>query len=255
MYPNRKENKLIQPKLSRFIPLLGSKAHVRFVWTLAILLLISSGITYRVLASKIVNTIISLPVPLSKFPTVIDNWTGEYVAIPEVTRQYMERNFADDYFSRHYINSDSQSWADVYVVYCSTRPGGMLGHQPGVCYPGNGWILDSTVESSFSTSQDRKINCLIHRFHKDKPSYVEIVVLNFYVVNGRLSTDQSGFRGFSGRKFNFLKNPARYVAQVQISSTNENSIQAAAKDMTELILDFLPDENGGVAAFEMYGHY
>jgi hypothetical protein len=30
----------------------------------------------------------------------------------------------------------------------------------------------------------------------------------------------------------------------------ENSVRKAAEDMTEFILDFLPDENGDVAAFD-----
>jgi hypothetical protein len=38
------------------------------------------------------------------------------------------------------------------------------------------------------------------------------------------------------------------VAQVQISSVLENSIRTAAEEITELILDFLPDRNGKVAA-------
>jgi len=42
----------------------------------------------------------------------------------------------------------------------------------------------------------------------------------------------------------------RYVAQVQISSVLENSVRTVAKDMTDLILDFLPDENGKVKATE-----
>jgi hypothetical protein len=40
------------------------------------------------------------------------------------------------------------------------------------------------------------------------------------------------------------------VAQVQISSLLENSVRNAAADMTELILDLLPDENGIVRAVE-----
>ena len=255
MYPSRKEKNLIQKEAGRFAPSLSGRVRVLSFWTLALLLLISSGFTYRVLASKAANTSINLPVPLSEFPKVIDNWIGTDVAIPTITREYMERNFADDYISRRYDNSDTQSWVDVYVVYCSTRPGGMLGHSPTVCYPGSGWIHDSTIGSSFDTSQGRKVNCLIHRFHKEQPVYSEVTVLNFYVVNGQLSTDQNGFKGLSGRRFNFFRNPARYVAQIQISSLTEDSIRVAAEDMTDLILDFLPDENGGVAAFEKYGHY
>ena len=143
------------------------------VWILAAFLLIASGLTYRVLASKIVNTSINLPVPLSRFPLEINNWVGTELSIPTTTREYMEKNFADEYLSRHYINNVSHDWVDLYIVYCSTRPGGMLGHQPRVCYPGNGWIHDSTDESFFTTSKGQRVNCLIHRFHKPQPSYSE----------------------------------------------------------------------------------
>lgn len=254
MYPS-KENLQKQYKAGCLRCFPSGKIPVWSIWCLTLLLLIVSGIIYRVFASKIVNTSISLPVPLHNFPEVIGNWTGRDMEIPSTTREYMEQNFADDYISRRYINETSKEWADVYIVYCSSRPGGMLGHQPRVCYPGSGWIHDSTDKSSFITKQDKNVNCLIHRFHKPQPSYAEITVLNFYVVNGKLSTDQSGFSGFSGRKFNLAQNPARYVAQVQISSLTENSIRAAAKEMTELILDFLPNENGGVAALDKYGQY
>ncbi len=80
------------------------------------------------------------------------------------------------------------------------------------------------------------------------PSYEERVVLNFYIVNGQLTNDESGFSGVGWRTPNIAGNTARYVAQVQISSVLENSIRTAGEDMTELILDFFPDKNGEVGA-------
>lgn len=230
----------------------AGKVRVWLIWIIAIILIISSGITYRALASFIVDTAINLPLPLNTLPVVIDNWAGMEMSIPTTTREYMEANFADDYVSRRYINSQNQTWIDLYIVYCTSKPGGMLGHQPRVCYPGNGWIHDSTEKSHFLTRQGQEIPCLIHRFHKPAPMYDEIVVLNFYIVHGKLATNQSGFSGFLGRKYNLSRNPARYVAQVQISSLLENSIRNAASDMTELILDLLPDENGRVRAVEHF---
>jgi len=221
-----------------------------FIWIIAIVLLISSGITYRILASFINDTAINLPLPLNTLPIVIGDWTGMDISIPTTTREYMEINFADDYISRRYINTQNHKYADVYIVYCASRPGSMLGHQPRVCYVGNGWIHDNTETSHFLTRQGRVIPCLIHRFYKQTPMYEEIVVLNFYVVNGELATNQSGFSSVVGRRYNLSRNPARYVSQVQISSLLENSIRSAAIDITESILDFLPDENGIVRAFE-----
>ena len=233
----------------------SGKVPVWLFWILTFFLLIGSGVIYRVLALKIVTTSIDLPVPLSKFPMTIGDWTGQDMTIPTTTREYMEKNFADDYLSRRYVNSNTNEWVDLYLVYCSSMPGGMLGHKPRVCYPGNGWKHDYTEKSTFTTSKGQVIDCLIHRFYKPEPSYIETIVMNYYVVNGHLSTSQSGVSGFSSRGFNLERNPARYIAQIQISSVMENSIRKAAKDMAELILDFLPDENGGVAAFEEYGHY
>ena len=222
-----------------------------FIWILAFLLLVSSGVTYRLLASHLellFDTPISLPVPLSSFPTQISDWVGTDLTIPNTTKEYMEKNFADDFLSRRYINSATGAWADVYIVYCSSQPGGILGHRPRVCYVGGGWIHDSTESSQFSSRAGRQIPCLIHRFHKPAPMHDQKVVLNFYILNGQITTDENKFSGPLGRRPNIAGDPARYVAQVQISSVLENSIREAAKDMTDLILDFLPDKNGQVRA-------
>ena len=239
-----------QPKVLDTEQRAAGRVPVWLIWILGILLLISAGASYRALESLTTETVIKLPIPLKTFPVLIGNWTGIDLSIPSITREYMERNFADDYISRRYINNKTHEWVDVYVVYCASRPGGMLGHQPQVCYPGNGWIHDSTEISQFPTRKGREIPCLIHRFHKPAPTYNQTVILNFYIVNGQLATNQGTFRGIWGRKFNITKNPARYVAQIQISSISENSIRNAAKDMSELILDLLPDANGKIRATE-----
>ena len=225
------------------------KVSAWFIWILAVLLLVSSGVTYRVLASHLellFDTPISLPVPLSALPARIGSWVGTDLTIPTTTKEYMEKNFADDFLTRRYINAATGAWADVYIVYCSSRPGGILGHQPRVCYPGGGWVHDSTEPSQFISRAGWQIPCLLHRFHKPAPAYDQKVVLNFYILNGQITTDESDFSSPLGRRPNVAGDPARYVAQVQISSVLENSIREAARDMADLVLDFLPDKNGKV---------
>jgi hypothetical protein len=221
---------------------------------LAIGLLITAGIAYRTVMNLTSNTVINLPVALSNLPLEIGDWKGLELEIPAITREYMEKNFADDYISRRYIKSQTGVWADVYVVYCSSRPGGMVAHQPLVCYPGNGWIHDNTIQKQFTIQNGRNVDCLIHRFHKPAPSYDQTIVLNFFIVNGRLAADQRDFSGIIGRNFNFSRDPARYAAQVQISSTSEDAIFSAATDITQIILDFLPNQNGKVMAAEQFGN-
>ena len=238
--------------VSSSMRVVSGRIPVCIAWAIAVFLLVSSGIAYRVLASMIVDTVIDLPVPLSEFPIIVGDWSGTEVSIPTTTREYMERNFADDFLSRRYINPESQAWADVYIVYCASRPGGMLGHQPQICYPGNGWIHESTEKSQFITRQGYEISCLIHRFHKPAPAYDEVVILNFFIVNGKIAIDQKGFSGLLGRRFNLGRNPDRYVAQVQISSSMENSIRKAAEDITGTILGFLPGADSNVSMLEKY---
>jgi hypothetical protein len=215
----------------------------------AVILLLLSGIAYCVLASYlklVVENRINLPVPLSAFPEQVGNWVGKDLPIPNTTKEYMKKHFADDFLSRRYIDVATKAWADVYIVYCSSQPGGILGHQPRVCYPGNGWIHDITESSQFTSRAGRRIICLIHQFHKPAPTYEQIVVLNFYILNGQTTPNEDDFSGLLGRRPNIAGDPARYVAQVQISSVLENSVRTIAKDMTDLILNFFPDENGKV---------
>lgn len=229
------------------------KTPLWFVWILAVLLLVSAGVTYRVLASSlqlIVDTPVELPVPLDAFPTQVGDWAGKDLPIPAITKEYMKDHFADDFCSRRYFNSATNVWADVFIVYCSSRPGNIAGHRPRVCYPGHGWIHDSTESSQFISRAGRQVPCLIHRFHRPGPSGNHTVVLNFYVMNGRLTADRNDFTGLLGRRPNIAGDLARYVAQVQVSSTLENSVRKAAQMVTDLVLDFLPDEKGETRATE-----
>lgn len=218
-------------------------------WVLAVIALLLAGTVYRVAAVRlkiITEAPIVLPVPLSMFPTEIRNWIGKDVPISK-NIQRVARN--DDFLNRLYINSSSDQWVNVYIAY-TARPRTMLGHRPQVCYVSGGWIYDSTEPVEVVSLSGRTIPCLIHRFHKPAPQNDEIVVLNFYILNGQLTHKESGFPGVGWRSPNIGGDTARYVAQVQISSVLENSIRTAAKDMTELILDFFPDENGSVRAIE-----
>ena len=222
------------------------------IWILAVVLLVSAGVTYRILAfglERVVSRTIKLPVPMSAFPLQIGNWSGEDLPIPNTTKEYMEKNFADDYFSRQYINSVTKARVNVYVVYCSSRPGGIVGHKPQVCYRGNGWIRDSTETNQFISWAGKEIPYLIHHFHKPEMTD-QAVVLNFYILNGKLTADENDFSGSLWRRPNIAGDLAQYVAQVQVSSVFESPVRIMAKDVADLILDYLPDQNGKVRAVD-----
>lgn len=217
----------------------------------AVVVLIAGGIAYRSVHHRWLGTgdrPISLPVPLSELPYEISGWVGKDVEIPQTTQQYMRQNFADDFISRRYAKDNGQMVADLYTVYCASRPAGILGHRPGVCYPANGWVHDQTDSAELVTSSGRRITYLLHRFHRSVPDYQQIVVLSFYIVNGQITSHEQAFSGMLDRAPNIAGDPARYVAQVQISSLLESSVRQAACDLVDAILEILPDRYGNVRA-------
>jgi len=218
-------------------------------WALAVIALFLAGTVYRVAASRlklVTETPMVLPVSLSVFPAEIRDWTGKDVPI---SRNIQRVAGNDDFLNRLYINKSKGQWANVYVAY-TARPRTMLGHSPQVCYVSGGYVHDSTEPAEVVSLSGRTIPCLIHRFHKPAPQIDEIVVLNFYILNGQLARSDRGFSGIGWRSPNIEGDAARYVTQVQLVSILENSVRLAAKDMADLILDFFPDENNKVRAVE-----
>ena len=184
--------------------------------------------------------------PLSAFPEQVGDWVGQDVEIPANIKRAAGN---DAFLNRRYGNKLSDQLVNVYVAYTS-RPRTMLGHRPRVCYVAGGWVHDSTQQAAVVSGGGRELPCLVHRFHRPAPESEETVVLNFYIVNGQLTSDEDVFSGVGWRTPNINGSPARYATQVQISSGLESSVRAATKDMAELILDFFPDENGKVKAIE-----
>jgi len=221
---------------------------------LVIVLLVIAGHFYRAESERLGDLPpIQLPVPLKNLAPEINGWKlSRELEIEATTRQYMEENFADDYISRRYVNAATGMWADLYVVYCSTRPAALGGHRPGVCYPNNGWQPDEKQMSEFRAASGRRIPCLVHRFHKSAPNYSEVVVLNFYIVNGRTTLDEREFSNWLGRRLNMEGDPTRYVAQIQVSSVREEYARAAISGLVDGVFALLPDEEGNVqAAFSL----
>jgi hypothetical protein len=219
----------------------------RSTFMTAIGLIVLSGIGYRAAAvrlERVVQNPVMLPIPLKAISLKLNDWTGRDV---ELSATVLRQAANDDYINRLYSNDDSQLWANVYVAY-SARPRTMLGHRPDVCYVGAGWVRDTTEVSSFKSAGGQPMPCLIHRFHKPNDSGEELVVLNFYIVNGIASADERLFSGLQWRTPNIGGNIARYVAQVQISSALEHTVRTVAGEFIDALMQYLPDTQGRIAA-------
>jgi hypothetical protein len=231
----------------------GGAAGFAMATVIAVVVLVGAGVAYRYWAPRwkmSADKHIELPVPLSQIPMQIGDWVGQDLEIDPGALIYMERNFADDYVSRRYLNTTARLVGDLYVVYCATRMSGIVGHRPQRCYPGSGWIWDSTTPSRIVSRSGRTQECLIHCFHKPAPAFSQIYVLNYYVLNGRVTVSEKEFSGWFGRTPNLAGDPARYVAQIQISSSTEQACKTLASDIADVIFSHLPDKDGRVVAVE-----
>jgi hypothetical protein len=147
--------------------------------------------------------------PLASLPLELGEWIGKDLEIP-VGVQRIARN--DDFVNRQYRHAQSGQVANLYVGYTG-RPRTMLQHCPTDCYPSAGWLhLSSNTLSIAGVPHP----VLAHLFRKPAPSPAQIVVLNYYVLNGSPTLDEGRFSDLSARDPNLRGDMTRYVAQVQV---------------------------------------
>lgn len=213
----------------------------------ACLLILLGGATSRTVAQMLdaeMHATIRLPNPLRNLPMQIGEWAGTDIEIPESTLRIAQN---DDYVCRTYRNQRNGETVALYIGY-TARPRTMLGHRPTVCYPRAGW---SHLGSHPGTSQCPigPLPYLFHRFMK--PGLVEErkAVLNYYVLNGKLTIDEDSFWSFWWRDPNLARDALRYVAQVQVivptAADPERAEEVAARFASEAlddILELLPTE-------------
>ncbi len=176
--------------------------------------LLLSGVPHRVLHAnlqQLSSAKVILDPPLSALPMVVGSWRGERVPLSAAVLRVAKN---DDYISRRYVNRDTGEIVNLYVAY-TARPRTMLGHRPRICFPSAGWLHESTKETRFETER-ASIPCLVHRFQEPGSGRGQQLVLNYYVLNGQPTIDESSFSSIRWRDPNLSRNSNRYVAQVQI---------------------------------------
>lgn len=161
------------------------------------------------------TTPIVLERPLSTLPMKIGAWQGQDVPIDA---NVLRVSGADDHVSRMYQDFRAGAAVNLYVAY-TAQPVKMLGHRPEVCYAANGWQLRSTEKAQVKLPDGDHVECLVHLFTRDEPHAEGLVVLNYYILQGRHTTEWTDFWGPRWRAPNFARDPNYYVAQVQIAGS------------------------------------
>ncbi len=202
---------------------------------MAILFFLGSGVLYRLSAERLdsLSLVRVLPaIPLQDLPYQIGQWEGVDVPISETVLKVAAN---DDYVSRLYVNRNRNMKASLYVAY-TAEPRRMLGHRPMVCYVASGWIHDGTQQTQVETPAGQEIPCRVHRFHKPGLAYQDVVVVNYYVVNGKLRSDHKSFSGIRWRRPQITNGRPDYVAQIQTMSDSEQASRSLAIELSDHLL-------------------
>lgn len=166
------------------------------------------------LLTSVPTTPVALKRPLSTLPPRIGTWYGQDI---EIDSRVMRVAGTDDHVMRRYIDELTHEEVDVFVAYTS-RPANMLGHHPDKCYPLNGWQAEGNKTLSLTRSDGPPLECKVHYFSRDDVVKEGRVVLNYFVLQGKHTTEPDDFWGPKWRKPNFARDPSYYVAQVQVVS-------------------------------------
>lgn len=206
---------------------------------LGVLIMGAAGGYYQYAAEKLdaISKIPLLPaIPLGTFPLILGDWNGREVPISETVLKVAGN---DDHLSRFYVNSKVQAGATLYVGF-TAEPRRMLGHRPDVCYVGSGWVLDETQKEVIRTADGNDVECLVHRFYRPGLAFEEVFVLNYYILNGVLTTDHKSFDGLRWRRPKQSGGRLEYVAQIQISSSSRQAVRLLAQEIAGPIMEYMP---------------
>ena len=212
----------------------------------ALALLLLSGAGFRALAAYYSRPSTSVPIPkgtLAKLPVRIGEWVGEDTPMDE---RIVRKTDADDLVNRLYQRTGGSQTVSLFVAY-GVRLRDLSPHRPEVCYPGAGWTLDGTRSLELNGADGLPVLCRLLRFHKGTLTSEKILVLNYYIVDGRYCPDVSLLRSKAWR----ANTAGSYSAQVQLTCPDsteyetEKYLRDLATRSAPLILRLLADAVAG----------
>jgi len=220
----------------------------------AAVLTLAAGIGYRNTAAAIhaeLAETIRLPRPLTCLSQQIGDWDCEDLPVREGVQKVAMN---DDFVNRRYRQRHTGEAANLYIAY-TARPRTMLRHRPTGCYPSAGWAHVGTRVVPLGVGTSVPWPVLIHEFLKPGAlTEARVIVLNYYVLNGRVTVDEQSFWSLRWRDPNPKRDPTRYVAQVQVMAPAGEAVENAervvkefAAASAEAILQLLPQAEAGAA--------
>jgi len=161
---------------------------------------------------------------LEQFPLAIGKWIGRAVPLdPNI----VARTDTDAHINRAYVHEDSLNSLWLYAA-CGVKVRDLAPHRPEVCYTGSGWTLVTRQSVELPLEDGRELKCKLFKFSRGTISAQEVLVLYYYIVDGRFCSDVSELR------FNFWR--IGQVAQIQIGTTISQDL--TAETASKMLCDF-----------------
>ena len=176
--------------------------------------MLTFGIGYRVIAARLaapVKTASINPAALERFPLQIGSWTGQDIPIDEAIVRATD---TDAHINRRYSRHSASESVWLYIA-SGVRARDLMPHRPEVCYTGQGWTLIDRQFVEMPLSDGTRLPCNCFRFSRGALNKRNVVVLDYYIVDGQYCHDVSLLRSKAWRG----SGTVRYVAQVQIVSS------------------------------------
>ncbi len=179
----------------------------------AIILMFVFGLSHRILANKLLYSVEMPPIDpnaLAKFPIQIGSWAGREAPLDEAI---IEATDTDAHISRNYMREGGLEGVALYVAF-GQRARDLIPHRPEVCYVGAGWTRGHVEPVELLLEDGMKLPCNILQFSRGSLIQNKIMLLNYYIVDGTLSSDVELLRSKIWKGSGAVK----YTAQIQITS-------------------------------------
>jgi EpsI family protein len=169
------------------------------------------GVAYHVLAARLAVPVTITAVSsaeLQRLPLQIGDWTGQEVPLDEAIVLATD---TDAHVSRRYSRHGASESVWLYIA-SGVRARDLMPHRPEVCYTGQGWTLTDKQFVELPLSDGTRLPCNCFRFSRGALNTSNVVVLDYYIVDGQYCYDVSLLRSKAWRGSGTVE----YVAQVQI---------------------------------------
>lgn len=202
-----------------------------------IFLMFLFGLSHRILASRLMTSIDMPPIDpnaLAEFPMEIGLWTGQEVPLDEAI---IEATDTDAHISRNYARKNGSDVVWLYVAF-GQRGRDLMPHRPDVCYIGAGWTLESRESVELSLEDEMKLLCTVMQFSRGSLIRNKVMILNYYIVDGKFCSDVSLLRSQIWRG----SGAVNYIAQIQIFVPvllNRDS-ESSKKTISEFAIESAP---------------